>query len=254
MTKLSDYQNKYEHIKLERGDDGILQMTFHTDGKDLIWGIEAHDDIGECLLDIGRDYENKCVILTGTGTTFIEHFDETSIGTSIDPKKWDPIYYNAKRLLMNHLDVEVPMIAAVNGPALIHAELAVLCDIVICSDNTVFQDAPHFPAGLVPGDGVHVVWPLILGYNRGRYFMLTGQKIPADEALRLGVVSEVMALDKLMDRAYELAREIVKRPPLTVRYARVAMVQHLKKLMLENLGYGLALEGLGAVDHWPQQD
>lgn len=252
MTKLSDYQNKYEQIKLER-TDGILEMRLHTKGKDLIWGIEIHDEIGECLLDIGRDYENRCVILTGTGTTFIEHFDESSIGTSIDPQKWDPIYYNAKRLLMNHLDVEVPMIAAVNGPALIHAELAVLCDIVICTDTTVFQDAPHFPAGLVPGDGVHVVWPLILGYNRGRYFMLTGQKIPADEALRLGVVSEVMPADQLMARAYELAGEIIKRPPLTVRYARVAMVQHLKKLMLENLGYGLALEGLGAVDHWPTQ-
>jgi enoyl-CoA hydratase/carnithine racemase len=63
-----------------------------------------------------------------------------------------------------------------------------------------------------------------------------------------------MSQDKLLDRAYELARDVIKRPPLTVRYARVAMVQHLKKLMLENLGYGLALEGLGAVDHWPKQE
>jgi enoyl-CoA hydratase/carnithine racemase len=63
-----------------------------------------------------------------------------------------------------------------------------------------------------------------------------------------------MSQNKLNDRAWELAREVIKRPPLTVRYARVAMVQHLKKLMLENLGYGIALEGLAAVDHWPQQN
>ena len=78
------------------------------------------------------------------------------------------------------------MIAAVNGPALIHAELAVLCDIVIASENAEFQDAPHFPNGVVPGDGVHVVWPLVLGANRGRYFLLTGQKLRAKQALDSG--------------------------------------------------------------------
>jgi enoyl-CoA hydratase/carnithine racemase len=92
------------------------------------------------------------------------------------------------------------MIAAVNGSALIHAELAVLCDIVLAADTTEFQDAPHFPMGLVPGDGVHVVWPLILGPNRGRYFLLTGQKLFASEALDLGVVNEVMPRDKLLPR------------------------------------------------------
>jgi enoyl-CoA hydratase/carnithine racemase len=82
---------------------------------------------------------------------------------------------------MNHLDIEAPMIAAVNGPALIHAELALLCDIVLASETAIFQDLPHFPSGLVPGDGVHVVFPLLLGANRGRYSLLMGQKIPAHE-------------------------------------------------------------------------
>src|ERR1700737_4584120 len=95
-------------------------------------------------------------------------------------EKWDHIYKDAKHLLMNLLDIEVPVIAAVNGPALIHAELAVLSDIVIASENAEFQDGPHFPNGVVPGDGVHVVWPLVLGINRGRYFLLSGQKLSAD--------------------------------------------------------------------------
>src|SRR6202043_3267718 len=148
----------------------------------------------------------------------------------------DHIYNDAKYLLMNHLNIEVPMIAAVNGPALIHAELAVLCDIVIASENAAFQDAPHFPNGIVPGDGVHVVWPLVLGPNRGRYFLLTGQKLSAREALALGVVNEVMQREKLLTRAKELAREICKRPMLAQRYARVAMTQVLKQQMLDGLG------------------
>lgn len=252
MTKLDDYADKYKHVVMERRD-GILELRLHTDGGPLRWGGSPHEELGDCFMDVANDFDNKCVILTGTGDSFSAWFADEPI-EGITPQSWDHIYFEGKRLLTNLLAIEVPVIAAVNGPATIHAELAVLSDIVIAADHSTFRDLPHFRGGLVPGDGVHVVWPLLLGPNRGRYFLLTGQKLSAQEALDLGVVSEVMPLDRLMDRAWELAREVMKRPPLTVRYARVAMVQHLKKLMHENLGYGLALEGLAAIDWWPNDE
>ncbi len=91
------------------------------------------------------------------------------------------------------------------------------------------------------------MWPLVLGVNRGRYFLLTGQKLSAREAQTLGVVSEVVPRERLLSRAREIAEQIVKKPTLATRYARVALTQQLKRAMLDNLGYGLALEGLGAL-------
>ncbi|MGE0681586.1 MAG: enoyl-CoA hydratase/isomerase family protein [Candidatus Binatia bacterium] len=256
MRIFDTYATKYECLKMER-HDGILQLTLHTNGNTLRWGAGPHEELGFAFRDIGSDPENKVIILTGAGESFIEEVDSDNLGqrlpaTKITPRVWDHIYWDAKQLLMNLLDIEVPMIAAVNGPVFIHAELAVLCDIVLSAEHAVFQDAPHFPNGLVPGDGVHVVWPLILGINRGRYFLLTGQKIAARQALELGVVNEVLPRERLLPRAWELAEQLNQQPPLTLRYARVVLTQRLKRLMLDNLGYGLTLQGLGANDYWPQ--
>lgn len=263
MINLEDYARKFSCIKMERRD-GILQMTLHTNDAELKWGTPPHEQLSYAFEEIARDRENRCVIITGTGNAFCAEVDagggrgvKVPQGDGgpqqwgVKPTSWDHIYNDAKYLLMNHLNIEVPMIAAVNGPALIHAELAVLCDIVLAAENAEFQDAPHFPNGVVPGDGVHIVWPLVLGPNRGRYFLLTGQKLSAKQALELGVVSEVLPRERLLDRAWEIARTIVAKPPLTVRYARVALTQQIKRLMLDNLGYGLALEGLAATASWP---
>ena len=140
------------------------------------------------------------------------------------------------------------MISAVNGPALIHAEFALLCDIVLAAETAAFQDRVHFNQGGVPGDGVHVFWPLLLGPNRGRYFLLTGQTLGAREAMELGLVNEVLPKEKLLPRAWELAEQLAQKPPLTLRYTRVVLTQNIKGLMQDLLGYGLALQGLGTVD------
>jgi enoyl-CoA hydratase/carnithine racemase len=251
MATFAEYSHKHPDIRMERRN-GILQLTFHTEGKALKWAPRTHRGLGDAFEEIGRDVENKVIILTGTGDEFLTEINYPR-GQQMTATEWDSIYWEGKRLLTNLLNIEVPMIGAINGPATVHAEIPLLCDIVLASETAVFQDAPHFPNGGVPGDGVHVVWPLLLGLNRGRYFLLTGQKLNAQEAKALGVVNEVLPKDKLLPRAWELAEQLVQKPPLSLRYSRVVMTLHIKRLMEDMLGYGLALEGLGALARGDRQ-
>jgi len=251
LPDLDSYRDKYKHFRFERRD-GILQVTMHTNGSDLVWGFGPDEEAGFMFEDIGRDPENKVIILTGSGDSFIdnEEFGTGEPGSTVPADVWAGVFAFAKRLLQSHLDIEVPMIAAINGPATIHAELALLCDIVLASDTAVLADQPHFPNGLVPGDGVQVVWPMLIGMNRARYLMYMGQHLTAQQAQDLGLVAEVMPREELLPRAWAVAGQLLETPPLTLRLTRSVFTSQIKQALGPNLEYGIAAEGLAASKYW----
>ncbi|MDE2405463.1 MAG: enoyl-CoA hydratase/isomerase family protein [Sphingomonadales bacterium] len=237
---------------MARDAAGVLELTLHTRGGPALWGTSPaslHAELGDAFLDIARDRANRVIVLTGTGDSFIAAADpqERAPESSL-ADMWPRIYDEGAALLRNLLDLPVPVIAAVNGPALIHAEIAVLSDIVLASDTAEFADLAHVPGGgAVPGDGVHVVWPMLLGPNRGRYFLLTGERIGAEEARRIGIVGEVLAPAALLPRARELAAQLAKLPTPMLRYTREVLVRQLRQRLGAELSSGLAHEALATL-------
>lgn len=245
-VQYEDYCDKYANLSMRR-DEGILEITLGTDGGPLQWGRQAHAELEEAFLNIGRDRQNQLVIMTGTGDEFSGPVAEAEANRAAHKQtadEWMELGWESNRLLSNLLAIDVPMISAVNGPAARHAELPVMCDIVLAAENASFQDSAHYSGGLVPGDGVHVVFPMIMGLNRGRYFLLTGQVLSARQAMDYGLVNEVLPQEDLLPRAWELAREIMRQPEINRRYTRLLLTEQLRRQLQELLPYGLALEGL----------
>jgi enoyl-CoA hydratase/carnithine racemase len=245
MTQLTAYRDSFPNARLTRSRSGVLEVALHTDGGALLFNGHTHEQFVDLFHAIGSDCENRVVILTGCGEAFMESISPEGFDF-FSPAGYDKIYREGKKVLMNILDIEVPLIAAVNGPVRLHSEYILLADIVLATPATVFQDKPHLEFGIVPGDGVNLLWPEVIGSVRGRYFLLMRQELTAETAAEWGAVNEIVAADKLLVRAHEIAEGLAQLPPLTTRYTRIALTQKLRRLIAEGVGYSLALEGISA--------
>jgi enoyl-CoA hydratase/carnithine racemase len=247
MSTFETYRDAFPNARLTRKDNGVLEVALHTGGGKLVFNGHTHEQFVALFHEIGEDRDNRVVILTGTGDAFMDTIEPEGFDF-FSPRGYDKILREGRKVLSNILDIEVPMIAALNGPVLLHSEYALLTDIVLATPETVFQDKPHFEFGIVPGDGVHVLWPHVIGSIRGRYFLLTRQVLDAATARDYGVVNEIVPADRLLARAHEIADGIAALPPLTSRYTRIALTQPLRRLVDEGVGHGLALEGISAAE------
>jgi 6-oxocamphor hydrolase len=244
---VDEYADRFEHIRLTR-QDGVLEVALHSDGGPLVWGAGVHAELPAAFAAIASDERNRVVLLTGTGDDFCAQADASMLELTRTARGWGRIHREGRALIESLLGIEVPVIAAVNGPARVHAEIAILADVVLAAEHAYFQDVMHVRRGVVPGDGVQVVWPMLLGPNRGRYFLLTGEKIPAAEARALGIVGEVLAPAALMPRARELAAGLAGNTLTMLRHTRMALVGRLRRELVDATSHGLALEALASLE------
>jgi enoyl-CoA hydratase/carnithine racemase len=247
MAKFDTYARAFPNARLTHKPNGVLEVALHTDGGKLVFNGHTHEQFVDLFHAIGEDRDNRVVILTGAGDAFMDQISPDGFDF-FSPRGFDKILREGRKVLANILDIEVPMISALNGPVLLHSEYALLTDIILATPETVFQDKPHFDFGIVPGDGVNLLWPEVIGSVRGRHFILTRQVLDARTAKDWGVVNEIVPAERLLARAHEIADGIAALPPLTSRYTRIALTQKLRRIVDEGAGYGLALEGISAAE------
>ena len=247
VARFDTYKDAFANARLTRRSNGVLEVALHTNGGKLVFDGYTHEQFVDLFHAIGEDRDNRVVILTGSGNAFMDAISPDGFDF-FTPQGFDKIFREGRKALSNILDIEVPMISALNGPVLLHSEYALLTDIILATPETVFQDKPHFDFGIVPGDGVNLLWPEVIGSVRGRYFILTRQLLDAQTAKDYGAVNEIVPADRLLARAHEIADGIAALPPLTSRYTRIALTQKLRRIVDAGAGYGLALEGISAAD------
>ena len=246
--RFEDYREKYApYFKLER-NNGILQAQMHTNGGPVLYGLPLHNAWSQLWLDIGNDPDNEVLIFSGTGDKWIAGFDPGFAAQSLDEMPadafYDQIYTDATKLLEAFIfNIDIPTIACINGSGL-HTEFALLCDITLCAEHAELFD-PHFKFNLVPGDGQGLTFQELMGVKRAAYFLYTSDKITAEMAKEMGLVNEVLPLDRLLPRASEIAEKIMQKPRSIRRLTSAVLRRQWKRRLVEDLGFHIAHELLG---------
>jgi enoyl-CoA hydratase/carnithine racemase len=237
-----EYSVKYRDFFAMRRKDGIIELRMHRDGGAYYQTMASHNAWGQAWQEIGNDPLNQVLILTGTGSKWFDgqrgaeaHFARTTADIA-------KIYEDAMKLLENFVfGIDIPTIAAVNGPGL-HTEIALACDITICAEDTSFFD-PHFLLSTTPGDGQSLAFQELMGTKRAAYHMYTSRPVDARRALEYGLVNEVLPRDQLLGRAWELAEMIMRRPRGARRVTHAIASRPWKQRVVSDFGSQLYGQG-----------
>jgi enoyl-CoA hydratase len=193
---------------------------------------------------LAADEDARAVVLTGAGRAFSAGGDlDNFLLQQTDVERRRRSLRNARRLADEMVGFHLPVVAAINGPAVgLGATLAVLSDIVVMSEESYLADT-HVLVGLVAGDGGAAFWPILTGLLRAKELLLLGERVLPDEAVRLGLANRVVPPADLMTTALGLANRLAGLPPQAVQDTKRSLNLHLKVAMNVVLDFSLATEG-----------
>jgi len=243
-----DY-SRYEFIKVDK-EDKVAVLTINRPESLNAVNRQLHTELEDIFGDVARDDDVNVVVLTGAGK---KAFSAGGDVKGMEQREFVPqtTLQNGKRLIHNILEVEQPIIAAVNGHAIgLGATLALFCDVIIASENAKIGD-PHVSVGLVAGDGGAVIWPLLCGLAKAKEYLMTGDLMTAAEGERIGLINHVVPQPQVMPKAMELAHRLANGPTLAIRWTKLSCNKRLRDEVNLVLDASLAVETLSMIseDH-----
>ncbi len=224
--KYSDFQ----FLKFDRPADGVLLITINRPQQYNATNAVLHNELSLVWPCISDDPETRVAVITGAGPAFSAggDLDEMVLDQAGDFPKVAATMKEVAAIVYNIIDCEKPVISAINGAA-VGAGLAValLADISIAANEAKITDG-HLRLGLGAGDHAAIIWPLLCGLAKSKYYLLTADFLDGAEAERIGLVSLSVPRDDLMDRALEVASKLAAGPQYALRWTKRSLNQWIR--------------------------
>src|SRR3954462_645603 len=240
-----DYSS-YQDLKIRRLEPGILKIVMGEEGKLAGATARAHAEMARIWLDVDRDSETRVAILRGAGKGFSAGGDLAMVqDMTRDAAVRARVWREARDLVYNMLNCSKIIVSAIHGPA-VGAGLAaaLMADIPIAARTARLIDG-HTRLGVAAGDHAAIIWPLLCGMAKAKYYLLLSETISGEEAERIGLVSMTCDDEKLRDTALEVARKLAAGPQTALRWTKYSLNNWLRmagpafdpSLALEVLGF-----------------
>ncbi|MBX7110509.1 MAG: enoyl-CoA hydratase/isomerase family protein [Dehalococcoidia bacterium] len=231
---------EFEHLLVERREDGIAVVTLNRPQRLNAVTTRMHTEIALLPRVLQADDEVRAAVIVGAGTSFCSGAD---MGELEADAMFGEMLVEARNLLLDWVGLDKPVVTAVRGYALgVGATLALLGDVVLAAPSARFGDTHVSNQGVTAGDGGALLWPLLAGLQQARYYLLTGELVPAEEAYRLGLVFRVVEDEALLDEAVAMAGRLSAGAPMAVRSTKTAINRYLSLIANEILPYSIAAE------------
>ncbi len=219
---MADYR-KFQCVKVEK-DGKVAILTLNKPEEMNVFNIPMHREVEEIFNEVAYDETVNAIVLTGAGRMFTAGGDIKMMQDGEMPPAEEAI-----RLIQNLLNINQPIIAALNGHAIgVGATIALFCDIVVASQEAKIGD-PHVKVGLVAGDGGCIIWPLLIGMNRAKEMLLTGKLLEAKEVEKMGLVNHCVPSEEVMPKALEIAHGLANGPVKAIQWTKMSLNKRLKE-------------------------
>jgi enoyl-CoA hydratase len=227
---MSDRYAKYDKLKFDYPAERVLRITFDRPDTFNSVDAETHTQMTDMWIDIDRDPDINAVIVTGAGKAFSAGGDfgliESMIGNSHEIMK---TWKEAKNLVYNIINCNKPIISAINGPAAgAGLVVGILADVSIAGKKAKIVDG-HPRLGVAAGDVAAIIWPLLCGMAKAKYYLMTCRPVSGEEADRIGLVSMCVEDDVLQQTALDIATELANGSQSAIRWTKYSLNNWLRQ-------------------------